>query len=230
MSEILISINPFAEFLEATPSRQKNIIREQLNPDPVRVPYYQLARATMRKSILNNVNISIIQEAINELNTRTPERGNWRYHDKVNSITALEKFKTMLLPSHLVENKLEAVKTKVKYLPIYGVNIKVSPNLIFRTTINGQKVIGAFKIHTSKGKPFGHQQSALVAQLINQFLSTYVAEEDEFVDPQLCFCIDVFAGTTINSSSKIGYNMKQIIDVCKQIPKLWDDASMSDAA
>lgn len=44
MNQIIISINPLAEFLEASESRKKKIVEEQLNPDPVRIPYYQKAR------------------------------------------------------------------------------------------------------------------------------------------------------------------------------------------
>jgi hypothetical protein len=225
MEKIIISINPMAEFLEATESRKKKIIEEQLDPDPVRVPYYQLSRARISLSILNNVDFNIIDDAIQTIKERNPKEKTWQFYDKTNSIASLNLFKELLLPNEILDLNLEKVKTKSKYLSIYNVHIKISPNLIFRTIIDGQKVIGAVKLHLSKGKPFSNKQSALVAQLLNQFLCNEVAEEDEIVVPNLCLCIDPFAGTTINAMSKIKLDMKEIKLVCEQIPKLWDQAN-----
>ena len=48
MQEIEISINPFAEYLEATELRRISIIKEQMIPDKRRLPYYQLAKAKIK--------------------------------------------------------------------------------------------------------------------------------------------------------------------------------------
>ncbi len=223
MNKIIVSINPMAEFLEATETRREKIIKEQLDPDPVRVPYYQLARARMTKSILQNGSLTVIEDAQLVLRSRKPEKDTWRFYDKDNSILALERYKKLNLPDVISNGRIQKVMTKAKYLPIYGVNIKVSPNLIFRTVIDGQKTIGAIKLHVSKGKPFNRRQSALVAQLLNQFLSNFVVEEDEVVDPQLCICIDPFAGTTISAFNKINLDMKELKMICSEIlPAIWD--------
>lgn len=223
MRNIEISINPLAEYYLASESRKKRIIQEQQDPDPVRVPYYQLARSRITKSILKGFDIDVIDEAINELKNRKPEEGNWRYYDKENSLKALNYFKNMVLPSQLIDYKLEKVKTKNKYYNIYGVDIKVSPNLIFRIKENGIYKIGAVKLHVSKTKPFNNKQSGLVAQLLYQFLSNFVVGEDEVVDPNLCLCIDPFSKSTISASGKTKFDLKEIKGICAEIPKLWDD-------
>ena len=41
MTNIQISINPLAEYLEATTARKLKILEEQQNPDPVRIPYWK---------------------------------------------------------------------------------------------------------------------------------------------------------------------------------------------
>lgn len=211
-----------AEYLEATESRRKKIIQEQLEPDPIRIPYYQKARARMTKAILNKGSIDIIIQAQNELIGKEPDKP-WKFHDQKNSILALERFKQIVLPIEIEQGELEIVKTEAKYLPIYGVNIKVSPNLIFRTIIDGQKTIGAVKLHVSKGKQFSRKQSSFVAQILNQFLSNFVAEEDEIVDPRLCLCIDPFAGTTVSAFNKIKAEMKEVKAICKEMPTLFDE-------
>lgn len=223
MRNIEISINPMAEFFEATNPRREKIIKEQLDPDPVRVPYYQLVRARMTSCLLSSGDMSDIEDAESILKSRKPEKRTWRFYDRDNSLLALKCFKQLTIPEMILNNELERVTTKEKYFPIYGVNIKVSPNLIFRTKIDGQKVIGAIKFHVSKGKPFSRKQSALVAQILNQFLSNFVVQEDEVVDPQLCICIDPFAGTTISAFNKINVDMKELKSICSEIiPAIWD--------
>jgi hypothetical protein len=223
MNQIEISINPFAEYLEATELRRISILKEQMKPDKRRIPYYQLAKARIKLSILNSANYNIITNGIRQLKEKQTEK-KWQIIDRKNSILALEQFKEMVLPEKIIRNELEEVKTTFKYINLYGVNIKISPNLIFRITINGKKEIGACKIYTAKGKPFSNSQSKVIATLLYQFLSEHVAKEDEYVNPELCFCVDVFAGTTINSGSRISVDMKNIKFICAEIPRKWDIA------
>lgn len=225
MKNIEISINPLAEFLEATESRKKRIIAEQLDPDPVRVPYYQKARATIKKNLLAKGDIKIINEAILHINNKVVEK-NWQRHDKKNSISALNLWKEMKLPKKFIQNKLEVISTKAKYFPFHGIQIKVSPTAIFKVNIDGQTYVGAFKIHISKGKPFKVKQSALVAQLLNLFLNNFVVGENEIVDPQLCICIDPFSGTIVSASNKIKYDVNQLKKACKEIIAIHDDNSL----
>lgn len=216
MTKYQISINPFAEYLEATESRRLKILEEQQVPDPVRIPYYQLAKARIKKSIELSGSLRPINSAIKLLTEKTPVK-EWQKNDRKNSIIALENFKKMLLPEVIKENKLEIIKPKQKHLNFNGITILISPNIVFRITIDGVKYIGACKIHISKGKAFSHKQSKLVANLLEQYLSNCVAEEDEIVDNSLCFCLDPFAGTTINSNSKVVIDMKQVKQLCNEI-------------
>lgn len=216
MSKYQISINPFAEYLEATESRRAKILVEQQEADPVRIPYYQLARARIKKSIELSGSYKPINEGIKILKDRTPKK-EWQKNDKINSIVAMEKFKAMLLSDLIKENDLELISVKQKHINYNGITINISPNIIFRIIVDGVKYIGACKIHVSKGKPFSHQQSKLVAGLIESYLSNVVAAEDEIVDPVLCFCLDPFAGTTINSNSKVALDMKLVKKLCGEI-------------
>lgn len=224
MKNIEISINPLAEFIEATDSRKKRIIAEQLDPDPVRIPYYQKARSVIKKSILSNGDTKIVDEAIPQIAGKSVLK-RWQRNDKTNSINALNLWKGMNLPEKLSNYKLELVKTKAKFLPLHGIQIKVSPTAIFKIEIDGQTYVGAFKIHLSKGKAFSIKQSALVAQLLNLFLNNFVAGEDEIVDPQLCLCIDPFSGTIVSASNKIKYDTNQLKKACKEIVSIHDDNS-----
>lgn len=224
MKNIEISTNPMAEFLEATESRKKRIIIEQLDPDPVRIPYYQKARSVIAKSILSNGDMKIIEDAIPQIASKSALK-DWQRNDKTNSIIALNLWKGMNLPEKFTDYKLEKTTTKAKFLPLFGIQIKVSPSAIFKIEIDGQTYIGAFKIHLSKGKPFNIKQSAFVAQLLNLFLNNFVAGENEIVDPQLCLCIDPFSGTIVSASNKIKYDVNQLKKACKEIIAIHDENS-----
>jgi hypothetical protein len=211
-----ISINPFAEYLEATEARRLKILEEQKEPDPVRIPYYQLAKARIRKSIELSGNHAPVNSGIKTLKERKPKK-QWQKNDIINSIVALENFKKMLLSNLVKSNKLEIISPRQKHINYNGITINISPNIIFRITIDSKRYVGACKIHISKGKPFSHRQSKLVANLIEQYLSNCIAEEEDVVDPVLCFCLDPFAGTTINSNSKVVIDMKVVKQLCEDI-------------
>ena len=213
-----ISINPFAEYLEATESRRKRILKEQLEPDPVRIPRYQLAKARMKKSIELSGNIQPINDGIKILKDRNPKK-EWQKNDRVNSIIVLNKYKDMLLPKLITENKLEVIIPKQKHLNYNGITINIAPNIIFGFDVDGIKHIGACKIHISKEKSFSNKQSKLVATLLELYLSNCVAGENDYVNPQLCFCLDPFAGTTINSNSRISLDMNVVKEICEEIKR-----------
>lgn len=221
MERKCISLNPLAEYLAATESRKRRIISEQQNPDPVKIPRYQLAKARIKKSILNNLNQKTIDVAITELTTRNPDK-KWKINDRELSIIALKNFKGMKFPSLISDYKLEEISVKQKSLFLYGLEILIAPNLIFRITKDGKKYIGALKIHVSKSKPFVISQSSTVAALINLYLNEAVAKEDEIVLPELCLCIDLFNKTTVNSQSKIKYDMSNLKAVCREISVIWE--------
>lgn len=221
MSQVQISINPLAEFLEATDKRKRRIILEQQNPGSVMSLYYKQAKASIKRAIFDNGRHEQIDIGIKRILEKAVKE-NWERHDRVNSVAALERWKKMPLPPAIVEHKLIPVSTKAKFLPLFGVNIKIVPTAIFRFEYNGKKYLGAAQVHIAKSKPFTNAKSALVAQMLNMFLSNFVAEEDETVHPRLCICIDPFAGTIINASHKIKYDMKQLRTICQEICTIWD--------
>lgn len=229
MKDIEISINPLAEFLEAKDSRKKEIIEEQLNPNPVRIPYYAQARPCIIKSIFNNGDPIYINDVIPKINEKVADKA-WKKSNKKLSIQALEWCRNIPLPDAMKNYPMEHIRTNVKFFPLYGVNIKVSPSGIFRIIIDGQKYIGAFQIHLSKGKIFSIKQSALVAQMLNLFLNNFVAEEDDIVDPQLCICIDPFSETVVTASAKMKYSIGEVKKACQEICIIWDNVTKAHVA
>lgn len=216
MKELEFSLISLAKFLSGTPSEKNTIVQEQLNFDFDRPFPYQAAKWPITNYLFGQGNQSILDNGIDYIKNKKPDT-DWKRRDNKYSIEALELFANMPLPIFVTGYKLEKIQTDAKVLPIHNINIKISPTAIFRIEHEGQKYIGAFKLHIAKTDPFNNQQSALVAQLLNQFLSNFVVQEDEIVDPRLCICVDPFAQTIINASHKMKLDMKQLRSICDEI-------------
>lgn len=233
-SEILVPMNAFAEYLEADTDEKKiNILKYQLKMKVAesKAVYGNTARAQIRATILNGLNHSLTEKKIKEVRSLTPDEDDkWHKIDQKVNIAILERFKEMSFPKVIIGKKLEKIHTEYTTMPFYGVNIKIVPTLIFRININGKKHIGACMVHSSQKSPFTVTQSKIVATLLYQFLSYCIAQEDEYVNPELCFCIDPYAGTTINSNSHFSVDMKNIKKICSELPKNWYIAVQAFAA
>jgi hypothetical protein len=216
MATFQISINPLAEYLEATEARRKAIIKEQLNPPTNKTFHYQLAKSRIKKSVALSGDLKPVTFGIEELKKRKPEKDRQK-SDIINSIIALERYAKMPLHRLILENSLEIIPVKQKYIIFQDISVTISPEVIFRINIDGAKQIGACKLHVSKGKPFSTKQSKLVAAFIELYLSNCVADEGEEVNPVLCFCLDTFAGTIINSNNKISLDMAVVKKLCEEI-------------
>lgn len=215
MKEVSISINPLAEFLLATDKRRIKILEEQINPDIKRVPYYSKARHIAANYVLNS-NKNILQREIESVSKKEETKW-WHPIDKRKSVEALTNLKEMILPEEVANSTLEKVRVKEKSLLIYGVRIKISPSLVYRIRIGDYTYLGAMKVHISDSKKFTTQQSSLVAQIIYMYLSRVVAEENDIVLPQLCFCLDLFSKTTVTAHDKISYEMGKLSILCNQL-------------
>jgi hypothetical protein len=176
MITYLISLNQFADFTKATEKGKLRILKQQLNPNPFKIPWYQTPRAGIRKSLQNNGDLTPILEALKKLNRREPKnrRG---LTDKNASIEALQRYIELKLPVIFKNYEYEIIKPELKSNFIAGVEVRVAPDVVVRFNINGKKYIGAVKIHISKSAPFNYKQSLKVATILYKYLS-----ETIFVD------------------------------------------------
>lgn len=219
MELLQFSLFSIAEFLETSEARKRAIIREQMNFNFNGPFHYRSLKATMKRYILSGGNKTVLNTGIQNLKNKTPDT-EWKKRDQEYSLAAAELFKNMPLPPFLEDYELETVKCDVNSFTLNDVEIIISPDLIFRIKYEGKKYLGAFKFHVAKGLKYSNRQSALVAQLVNQFLSNHVEKEDEKVIPRLCVCIDPFAQTVINASHKMKLDMNQLKLICEEIHQI----------
>ncbi len=168
----------------------------------------------------------LTEKTLKNVRSLKPIKDWYKIDQKVN-IDVLERFKEMSFPKAIIGKKLEKTTSRIKSMPFYGIYIKIVPSLIFRVKIGNEIHIGACMIHSSKQHPFSVIESKIVATLLSQFCSACVKKENEIVNPELCLCIDTYAGTVINSNNYFLTDMKNVKKTCFDIPNNWDIAEQS---
>lgn len=191
---VTCSLNQFASFLEASNGVQNRIVKGQKYPPEKPLFYYQTSNASISNSIRIN-DATPLYDGIKKLKAANPT-GKQRISNKFASIGAIESFLKMKLPGSFTILEKEKFKFSNNPLNIFGVWVKISPNVVFVTKIKGQSVLGAIKLHSAKTTPFNALRMKVVAFLLRKFLDRIVKENDDLVVlDSYCICIDIFDKT-----------------------------------
>lgn len=225
MEKCIISINQYADFIKASDAKRLRIIRQQKKPNVFRIAYYQLAKARIRKTLKDNGSLIHINDALTKLSERVP-KSKRQLSDKSVSIEALEKFLILKIPKILKNEQIEFLNPKIfkNAIDVYGVSIIVSPEIIFKITIDNKEVLGGIKLHVSKSNSFDSEQQQIIASGICNYLEKNVANEDQIVLPEFCISLDIFGNGFISNSSAKKNLINSYKKECKEIIKIWDAA------
>lgn len=216
MSGYCMSINQIAEFKAATDNGKRRLIAQQLIPNRIKIPYYQLAKARIRRSVALKGDLAPIYDGINTLIKRVSSDKRQETL-RTTSIEALERFIRLKIPEILTKMDFTVIKPKIRSTKISEVDVIVAPEVVVLGELNGQKVVGAVKIHVSKGKPFDYHQAKIVATGIHAYLKNCLEDGNTIALPELCFCIDVFGGTAVSAAGNYEYYLKELESICDEI-------------
>ncbi|WP_290698767.1 hypothetical protein [Lacinutrix sp.] len=223
-SDYVLSINQLAAFSNATEAGKRRIIKQQKQPSKFMVAWYQLPKARIRKAISTNCDLEPILNGIEELKLRKPEMPRQIANRQV-SLEALRRFVNIKLPKLLKDVPNEIIKkVPSKSIIISGVEIIISPDVIYRLKINDKVYIGAVKVHISKNNIFNNQQSRYVSSLIYKYLKEVVAEDGEEVLEELCLSIDVFGDRVISTPNNLPKVINDIEFICQEVKSIWNAA------
>lgn len=218
-----ISINEFVKYKTSTEKGKQRIIKNQKIPNPILIPWYQLAKARIKKYLANPIDISPITTGIEVLKDRKPTNKRQK-SDYTISIEALERVAKLKLPKLLKDYPYEAFKSAEKTIEINNVIISINPELIVKAKIDGKIVYGGIKVYLSKTKPLKLEQAKLASALLYHFLSLNIAQEDEIVLPELCFSYDVFGGRMVSAEENLTEINENILTMCDEIRAKWDSS------
>ncbi|WP_345274007.1 hypothetical protein [Flaviramulus aquimarinus] len=220
----IISVNQFADFSNASEASKRRIIKQQKDPNKFMVAWYQLPKARIKKSIENNCDLEPIVKGIEELKQRIPKKPR-QVLDRTVSLEALNRYASIKLPDLLKSVPYEIIKkVECKSIFLNGVEIIISPDVIFRIKANGKIYLGAVKVHISKNNVFDNIQSRYISSLINKYLKEVVAKEDEEVLEELCLSIDVFGEKVISVPKNLSKSLAEIEVICANVKSVWNAA------
>jgi hypothetical protein len=213
------------EYVEASSARKKSIIRNQKKPKKFLFARYASAKSAIKNYFAKEEFDPVCVKAkINELAKKVCTT-DFQNNDRKCQIEALESFLSTNLDDELKRFTFERFKSDKKSIDINGLTIGISPDLIIRGEIDGKKVVGAIKLHFSKGGVFKRSSGRIAATGLYRFIQDIIIEEDEILLPQLCIVLDVFEQKTHQAPEKIDFYMKKFIETCNEIVDLWDDVS-----
>lgn len=212
-----ININSLTEYVDATQSGQDRIIKNILKVDTVKAFQYTTLKSVLPKYVQYDFDKQIIMDAIEKLQNRE-QKSDWQCRDVNNSILALRTFINSEFPKYFAKIKCSfnsKITTKEYY--INKMLVRVSPDLIFRWEIDGKKYIGGVKFHIGKTKKLDSNIGIMRATLIYDFLKNEIAQNDEQVDNNYCFCYDVFFNQLFTSPQNIFFYMNRLKKACDEI-------------
>lgn len=219
--EYKISVNPLVDFSKGSESKKRRIIRDQKDPSIFRIGWYQTSRACIKKSLVNKGEKEFLIEGINRLKNKIAKKPQQIVNRKV-SIDAMRRFLGFKIPSVFKNHNLEIIKEKnIKSTFINNVEITVSPDIIFLIEHEGNRYIGAVKLHLSSRNIFDSKQSRIIATILNKYLNELSYKYNAEVLPELCLSIDVFGSTSISAPKDFVKSIKEIEVICEEIKSLW---------
>lgn len=220
-----ISINPLCEFATTdSESKKKSIIRNQKKPSTFKVAPYSSARAKIKRFFEYGFSEDEIIAGIQHIQDRPNCDTDFKKRDRANSIEALRRFLEIQFPDNFRQLKCTFSRNRNKEMNCNGISIHVAPDIIIRWEEDGKKYIGGIKFHIAKGKPFTYSQCTFAAGVIEYFIKTQIASEDEIVVGEYCLSIDVFGQRVCSSPTDKEAFEDALYAACGEIDSLWDAA------
>lgn len=222
--EYKISINPLIDFFKGTEAKKRRVIRSQKEPSVIMVGWHQTSRACIKKSLSQNGDKSPIIEGSNRLKSKVVEKPR-QVQNKFVSLEGMQKYLNIEIPEMLKNHNLTIIKKRtIKSTFIRGVEITVSPDIVFTMDYKGKKYIGGVKIHLSKGNIFDNKELKIVATVLHKHISEIAEKYDAIPLPEICYSMDVFGERIVSSSKKPERILSEVGEICNEIKQVWNAA------
>lgn len=216
-----ISANKLGEYINSSPSRRKDIVKNQKYPKGYIVTRYNDAKSTIIDYFLNKKgNKDLLKEKIKSLILKN-YGSQFRNQDNQLSIKALEIFSDSDMNLDLSCHSVTRLSNDLSKLSIQGVDVSISPEILITGVIKKKEFVGAIKIHISKSNPLNEKSGKYVATLVHRFLENLYPGKT--VRPDFCISLDVFTGQYFLAPRSFKSMRKDIEAACNEIRLLWND-------
>jgi hypothetical protein len=226
-SDPRLSANQLAEYLTATPTRRKSIIKDAKFPKTSIVARYDAARTAIAGFLCDQTRSARrFSDAAADLSAREsrPDASDWIKNDCRLSIEAINTFQRAYNSLGLARFDCRPVSSNQPKLIVAGVDVSVSLDAtLHREDAEGVRFVGGAILLFSKTETSGRQRedrcktSAVLAALFSEQHLTYLGQ----TDPKLCFSIDVFGSKPYQCPSSFKRKLDHIQDSCEEVALRW---------
>jgi hypothetical protein len=211
-----ISVNKLGEYMGATVSRRRQIIKDQKNPRAFKAAYYTPAQDALTKYLVGEWEES---QLVNQLEALLRRSGDG-YQGKVNCCSAgaidafLENYDDLGVAGEICR-----ADCSVMTMDCLGVTVSVRPNLLIRDA-SSSEIVGAVKFHFSKSAPLGDEGCDYVALMMRLFLEEELGLKS--INAKMCIVLDIHDGN-YRRAPKAYVNRKRDIEAaCDEIYARWE--------
>lgn len=223
INEARISVNKLAEYMVSKAARQRRLLHDRKYPDPefqMGMFHKEAAEAVARYLVSGGISTDPINNQIHIIKQLAPDKiGTQR---RLNSnIEALERFLDMLDDLNIPDVDVQHGEHAAEKLTFHGVKISVRPEIILRGERKGKKLIGAVKLHFTKGFAMNEDSAGYVSAAVQEYCARHLAADDEVVYADYCKVIDVGGGNVFPGVKSTKSRLKDIEDTCRNIKDIW---------
>jgi len=240
-AEPRLSANQLAEYLGASATRRKSIIRDAKFPRTVVVDQYREAGGGISRYLTNLTTApDVLAETMIRLQQRetAPEATDWVRQDCVQSREAIDTFLRSFNALGLGRFEFRAVTGNPPPLQIAGVSVAVNLDATVHGTRRGLEgrfgglILSSSKSAAPKGEATtptkaAAEKAANAAVLAHALCQRFPASSGQ-ADPRLSLAMDVFAQALTPAPTAHRSRLKNIELACEEITHRWDRVEPSD--
>ncbi len=228
-----ISANKLAEYVVASPSRQKTILRDCKFVKKIIVVQYKQAKACIPYAFAeNSLNIDVLVSRAQQIEGGNGAAGisDWQKNDNANSASALRHLAAAA--PELSWGKAKMLHVKLGGLTIAGVQVSIQTELVFSFEHHNITKVGAVILNTVKGEAksldrrngtycVGDYLSSLLFQML-------LAKATKFGPPlnKKCYAVDVFREKVYTAPASFRKLNKDLEAACEMIASRWKDITL----
>ncbi|EGJ19622.1 hypothetical protein RSWS8N_15719 [Cereibacter sphaeroides WS8N] len=219
-----ISLNKLAEFMTATPARQRRIIRDQKFPPAYQVVYYREAQEAVSSALASELsNLAVVERQIDILNQQAPDSVGTQRRLAAN-VDALEAFMEMVDRISFGGARPRLGENDAPKLRMRNVDISVRPEIILVAEGRSGPLVGAMKVHFPKTNPLDDRTAGYVSALLQEWATANLHEEGQ-VSGLFCSVIDIGSRCHHEGVRATRQRLRDLEEACETIHALWPTIS-----
>ena len=217
-----ISVNSLTEYLNANPSRRRQIIREQKQPREFQVNYYQPASEAIAKLLCDQVEEEYLVRQIDDLHARGTENDYEKHRWPANA-EALDAFLEIYEEIETFGLDVRRRSSRPTKLNFSGVEISVAPEVLLTGQLGHKgQVVGGISLIFSKNdkRRLSTESAKYPGALLLNYLESIA--KGRSVSPKTAIVVDIFDREIYEAPRAYKTVMKDVKVACEEIGMWWE--------